>query len=213
MGKTMEMETDSGKRVGLYRRHVYEVVEEAADALFWSACLVPLALSVWGLTSRSGAALLILLPVLLPWGALWMEIVRWQAETYELLQLPNGKVLLQKRMGVFDERVYTDDIGSLAVSRSAGLVDRLIGLERVTLVGPSHQYITGRRMPKRFAGAIMYWKGQAGAKRAYDVKDETMTQVLALQDARPILGDALARQTAQALVARMLAGLGDDDGA
>lgn len=196
-------EAVNGRVTAVFRRHVYEVVEELADALMWSAVGIFAAIYVPPVLD-SPLPLLVLLVPLWYWTAFAVELLRWQSETFTFIEADNGTVFLIKSTGVFKRRRFESQISGLTISTSQSVIDQVIGVERIDLVGASHQFITGRRMPVGFRRLIeSYRRADPKREKAMAEDGSVVGRLLALERVANFVGPDLARRKARELVEEM----------
>jgi len=146
-----------------HRRHIFEIVEELADAVWWTLLLVPGGIALAEVAAWPFAIAASVMLAAVPWMVFAWELAKWRNETYVITRGENGQHRLAKRSGVLAVRESRDEVSRLFVEASASAFERLIGVERVRLSGPAHEYITGRRMPKAFRRELERCQDSAGA--------------------------------------------------
>jgi len=188
--------------VSEYRRHIFEVVEELADAVWWTCLLVPGGATAADVSDWPFAVVIGIVLAMIPWLVFVWELAKWRNETYTVTRGENGQYRLTKRSGVLATYESRDEIARLYVTASASVFERLVGVERVKLVGPAHEYITGRRMPKAFRRGLERLQDGAGGtpKAPMPPTGGVLEQVAALERLAPMLPQHVVRERAYELV-------------
>jgi hypothetical protein len=186
----------------VFRRSPYELAEEVADLLFWGSIIFA--------ATRAGAAL-----VGAAWPyffnvvtfyfilALFLDYLQWDREYFEFIYTDN-KTFLMKHYGVLRTNIVEEDAGKLTIRARQSPIERVLRIEKVELVGPSHVFIGSRRMPLRFRATIeQAQRGIKQAKSKWPADTSAMGQILALRDVSDWLGDSHTKQKAMSLLEQL----------
>lgn len=127
------------------RRHWYELAAEVADAVWWISIVLAVVISLasWLNWRLIAFALLAVFPL----RPLFMELLRWHAEKFIIVDYPSGKTMIVKVYGLIRQTHIKDWIGSEGRTETSTLFSRFIGFRRVQLTFQSRTYISGERVP------------------------------------------------------------------
>lgn len=132
----------------VYRRHIFEMVEELSDAIFWTLILclffVPAGIlfdfhRLWALCLLS----------FFPIAKFFIEILKWWNERYIIEVSPDSEAL-RKQWGVLTRKEIKDNLKAVSVFYEEPLYMRLIGARRLQVRSSSNAYIEGKLVPIKF---------------------------------------------------------------
>lgn len=132
----------------VYRRHIFEMVEELSDAVFWTLILclffIPAGIlfdyhRIWGFCLLS----------FFPIAKFFIEVLNWWNEKYIVEVSPDSEVL-RKQWGIINRKEIKDPMKIVSVFKEEPLHMRLIGACRVKVTSASNAYIEGRLVPIAF---------------------------------------------------------------
>jgi len=132
----------------VYRRHIFEIVEEFSDAVFWTAILCLFFIPV-GILSDHHRLWAFCLLSLFPIAGFGIEILRWWNERYIIEISPDGEAL-RKQWGILNRKEIKDSMKAVGVFKEEPLYMRLIGACRIQVKSSSNAYIEGRLVPTAF---------------------------------------------------------------
>jgi hypothetical protein len=134
------------------RRHWFELVEEVADFVWWLAISLSVSVGL-GLLYRPLYAMAIP-PLLILAIPLAMEIARWNAEWWIIVDYPRGKSTLRRLKGILCEHNKGDDINAIATEEKRWIHEKYLGFTRVKASSNKHVYFEGERVPLRLMEEI-----------------------------------------------------------
>lgn len=132
------------------RRHWFELVDEIADAAWWSLAIVLLSIGL-SVTIYNRLIWLILLCAY-PLAHVSLELARWAREWLIIVDYSNGKSMLIKQQGILKKRKFQDYASSVGRERIEDWtwLEEKIGYKKADIRSMSRIYIEGHRVPLWF---------------------------------------------------------------
>lgn len=136
------------------RRHWFELVDEVADAAWWSIAIILFSIGI-SMLVYNRAIWLILLCVY-PLAHVGLELARWYREWLIILDYNNGKSMLVKISGIISKKRIQDYASAVGRDRieSWTWLEERIGYKKVDIRSASRIYIEGQRVPIRFLNEL-----------------------------------------------------------
>jgi hypothetical protein len=130
------------------RRHVFELVEEFADMVWWSAILTGFTWSIATLADRPRLWFFLGL-CFLPIGRFLWEVISWWREVLVLEEAPAGGVI-RRKWGVLRDREVKDSLKNVAIVKNAPIHYKLIGAVNLHVSSATNTYIDSHLVPVHF---------------------------------------------------------------
>lgn len=131
-----------------YRRHVFEVVEELSDAIFWTVILCGLSVPAGILLNYHrlwAFALLSIYPV----ARFFIELLSWWNELY-IIEEGDDSAVLRKHWGIINKKRISDPLKNVSLFSEQSLHMRVLGACRIKVSSAANTFIEGRLVPVAF---------------------------------------------------------------
>jgi len=139
------------------RRHAWELVREAIDALFYTWLICSITSIAYHYTRWSRFWYLLIL-MILPYAAFWVEFIRWNTTVY-VLEVRDGANYFRKitthisfrsAFRGFPKETWQTGIKGELVSTKANFIERAIGYKHAEMTAGGRKAFDGDRIPSWF---------------------------------------------------------------
>lgn len=131
-----------------YRRHIFEIVEELSDAMFWTMILCGFFISAGILLSYHRLWILAAFSIY-PVTRLFIETLGWWNELYIIEEGPDT-AMLRKHWGIIKKRRISDPLKNVSLFSEQSLHMRILGACRIKVSSATNVFIEGRLVPIEF---------------------------------------------------------------